>query len=230
MNISRPVKEILLSLLIVINGSSQQTNDPFKAEPPNKPNIKEISGGILQVGTVLLNKKKKEVSLPVVVNMNEGPMEYLVVTGKGKTHESLLVTSAEPFHLQVAMLLINCKGSDGKLIPEDEQKAIPGESVEMELRWMVGKKEMKSRLEKFVARADKKPVKEGPFIFNGSRMFDGSFLAQRDGSIVSLITDNSAQFNNPRAGRGDDDMWRPQRKGLPPLDSNGTLVIRVSRK
>ena len=229
MNGLRAVKEIFLSLLIVVNGSSQQqNNDPFKVEPPNKPSIKEISGEILQVGTVLLNKKRKEISLPVVVNMNEGPMEYLVVTGKGKTHESLLVTSAEPFHLQVAMLLINCKGSGGKLIPEDEQKTIPGESVEMELRWMVGKKEMKSRLERFVTRADKKPVKEGPFIFNGSRMFDGSFLAQRDGSIVSLITDNSAQFNNPRAGRGDDDMWRPQRKGLPPLDSNGTLVIRVA--
>jgi len=230
MNMPCPVKEILLSLLIVINGSSQQNNDPFKVEPPNKPNIKEVSDGIFQVGTVLLNKKRKEVTLPVAVNMNEGPMEYLVVTGKGKTHESLLVTSAEPFHLQVAMLLINCKGSDGKLIPEDERKAIPGDPVEMELRWMIGKIEMKSRLEKFVARADKKPVKEGPFIFNGSRMFNGSFLAQRDGSIVSLITDNSAQFNNPRAGRGDDDMWRPQRKGLPPLDSNGTLVIRVARK
>ena len=67
--------------------------------------------------------------------MNEGPIEYLVVTGKGKTHESLLVTSAEPFHLQVAMLLLNCKGSDGKLIPEDEGKAIPGEPVEIELLW-----------------------------------------------------------------------------------------------
>ena len=58
-------------------------------------------------------------------------------------------------------------------------------------------------------------------------MFEGSFLAQRDCSIVSLITDNAAQFNNARQGRGDDDLWRPQPKGLPALDSNGTLVIRV---
>jgi len=225
------MKTMCLTIILAIAlGVRGQEKNPFSPELPKKPSIKEISPGILQVGTVRLDKVKREISLPVMVNMNEGPMEYLVVTGKGKTHESLLVTSAEPFHLQVAMLLINCKGSDGRLIPEDESKVVPGEPVEIELRWKAGKKEKKTRLEKFVARADKKPVKEGPFIFNGSRMFEGSFLAQRDGSIVSLITDNAAQFNNPRAGRGDDDMWRPQAKGLPPLDSNGTLIIRVIGK
>jgi len=208
---------------------SAQERDPFKPEPPRKPNIKEITPGILQVGTVLLNKKKREISFPVTVNMNEGPIEYLVVTGKGKTHESLLVTSTEPFHLQVAMLLLNCKGSDGKLIPEDEDKAIPGEPVEIELLWKEKEIDKNLRLEKFVARKDGKPVKKGPFIFNGSRMFEGAFLAQSDGSIVSLITDNAAQFNNPRAGRANDDIWRPQPKHLPPLDSNGTLLIKVTR-
>jgi len=206
-----------------------QDKDLFKPEPPRKPNIKEIQPGILQVGTVRLNKAKREISFPVTINMDQGPIEYLVVTGIGKTHESLLVTSAEPFHLQVAMLLMNCKGSNGKLIPEDDGKDIPGEPVEIELQWKDGRKGQKSRLEGFVARIDKKPVKQGPFIFNGSRMFEGSFLAQRDGSIVSLITDNAAQFNNPRVGRSDDDVWRPQRKGLPPLDSNCTLVIRVMK-
>ena len=225
------MKEVFSTLLFVLIYSlNGQDNDPFRTVPPKKPSIKEVGDGIFQVGTVRLNKKKKEISFPVVVNMNEGPMEYLVVTGIGKTHESLLVTSAEPFHLQVAMLLLNCKGSDGKIIPEDEGKAIPGEPVEMELQWKADRKERKSRLEKFVSRADKKKVKEGPFTFNGSRMFEGTFLAQRDGSIVSLITDNAAQFNNPRAGRADDDLWRPQRKGLPPLDTNGTLVIRLLKK
>ena len=208
-----------------------QEKDPFgKPEPPRKPNIKEIAPGILQVGTVRLEKKKREIHLPVTINMNEGPLEYLVVTGKGKVHESLMVTTVEPFHLQVAMLLLNCKGSEGHLIPEDDSKPVPGEAVVMELHWTEGKKKKKARLENFFQRADGKKVKEGPFIFNGSRVFDGVFLAQRDGSIVSLITDNAAQFNNPRKGRDNDDIWRPQPKGLPPLDSNGTLVVRVLPK
>ena len=218
---------ILLAAALMVNG---QEDCPFgKPEPPKKPDIKEIKPGVFQVGTVRLEKAKREIVMPVSINLNEGPMEYLVVTGQGKTHESLLVTSAEPFHIQVAMLLLNCKGSNGRLIPEDANKPVPGEPVEMELHWKEGeaKKPKKARLESFVQRTDKKPVNPGPFIFNGSRVFDGTFLAQRDGSIVSLITDNAAQFNNPRKGRNDDEIWRPQAKGLPPLDSNGTLIIRV---
>ena len=223
------MKSLRITLFIACMGVSLsgQPKDIFAPEPPKKPDITETAPGVFQVGTVKLVKAKKEISFPASVNMHEGPMEYLVVTGKGKTHESLLVTSAEPFHVQVAMLLLNCKGSDGRLIPENDAQPVPGEKVAIEFHWKNDKKPMKAAIEKFVQRVDKKPMGNEPFVFNGSRMFEGSFLAQRDGSIVSLITDNAAQFNNARQGRADDELWRPQPKGLPALDSNGTVVIRV---
>ena len=207
-----------------------QEKNPFGKEPLPKAVIVDVAPGVKRVGAVTLDANKKQISLPVAINMNDGPLEYLVVTGKGKTHESLLVTHAEPFHIKVAMLLLNCKGSDGRLIPEDDEKPIPGEQVKVELHWKEEGQQKKSALERFVQRVDKKKVTEGPFVFNGSRVFQGTFLAQRDGSIVSLITDNAALFNNPRLGRDDDEIWRPQVKGLPPLDSNGTLVIKILKK
>ena len=207
-----------------------QEKNPFGKEPLPKAVIVDVAPGVKRVGAVTLDANKKQISLPVAINMNDGPLEYLVVTGKGKTHESLLVTHAEPFHIKVAMLLLNCKGSDGRLIPEDDEKPIPGEQVKVELHWKEEGQQKKSALERFVQRVDKKKVTEGPFVFNGSRVFQGTFLAQRDGSVVSLITDNAALFNNPRLGRDDDEIWRPQAKGLPPLDSNGTLVIKILKK
>jgi hypothetical protein len=207
-----------------------QEKNPFGKEPLPKAVIVDVAPGVKRVGAVTLDANKKQISLPVAINMNDGPLEYLVVTGKGKTHESLLVTHAEPFHIKVAMLLLNCKGSDGRLIPEDDEKPIPGEQVKVELHWKEEDQQKKSALEHFVQRVDKKKVTEGPFVFNGSRVFQGTFLAQRDGSVVSLITDNAALFNNPRLGRDDDEIWRPQAKGLPPLDSNGTLVIKILKK
>jgi len=169
------------------------------------------------------------VHLPVTVEMHEGPIEYLVVTGRGKVHESLLVTTAEPYHIQVAMLLLNAKGSEGKLVPEDAKQPIPGQPVDIELHWENNKTPVMARIEQFVQKIHPKPTaaKKGPFVFNGSRVFEGQFLAQRDGSIVSLITDSAAQFNNPRPGREDDELWRPQPKGLPALDTKATLVIRL---
>jgi len=207
-----------------------QEKNPFGKELLPKAVIVDVAPGVKRVGAVTLDANKKQISLPVAINMNDGPLEYLVVTGKGKTHESLLVTHAEPFHIKVAMLLLNCKGSDGRLIPEDDEKPIPGEQVKVELHWKEEGQQKKSALERFVQRVDKKKVTEGPFVFNGSRVFQGTFLAQRDGSVVSLITDNAALFNNPRLGRDDDEIWRPQAKGLPPLDSNGTLVIKILKK
>lgn len=221
------MKSFFLIFAALAQCAYAQPKDIFGSEPPKKPVIKETAPGLFQVGTVKLDKEKREISFPVSVNMHEGPMEYLIVTGKGKTHESLLVTSVEPFHLQVAMLLLDCKGSDGRMIPENDKKPVPGEPVAIEFHWENNGNRMKAPIEKFVQRVDKKPMGNKPFVFNGSRMFEGSFLAQRDGSIVSLITDNAAQFNNARQGRADDELWRPQSKGLPALDSNGTVIIRV---
>ena len=207
--ISNTMKRICLSLILSSTLVSTHAQDaPFKPEPLPQPVIKEITPDILQVGTVKLVKKAREVHIPVTIEMHEGPIEYLVVTGRGKVHESLFVTTAEPYHVQVAMLLLNAKGSGGKLISDETKKA---------------------RIERFVQTVHPKlqPAKKGPFIFNGSRVFEGQFLAQRDGSIISLITDNAAQFNNPRLGRDDDELWRPQPKGLPAVDSKATVVIRL---
>jgi hypothetical protein len=222
---------LFLILTSALLGARAQ-DDPFKPDPLPKPVIKEITPDVLQVGTVKLVKKAREVHIPVTIEMHEGPIEYLVVTGRGKVHESLLVTTAEPYHIQVAMLLLNAKGSGGKLIPENGNKPVPGQPVDIELHWKENGETRKARIEQFVqtVRPKLQPAKKGPFIFNGSRVFEGQFLAQRDGSIISLITDNAAQFNNPRPGRDDDEFWRPQPKGLPAVDSKATVVIRLLKK
>ena len=137
-----------------------QPKDIFGSEPPKKPDITETAPGVFQVGTVKLVKAKNEISFPVSVNMNEGPMEYLVVTGKGKTHESLMVTSAEPFHVQVAMLLMNCKGSDGRLIPENDTKPVPGEKVVIEFHWKDDKMPKKAPINEPVEPIKKPCVKK----------------------------------------------------------------------
>jgi hypothetical protein len=57
---------------------------------------------------------------------------------------------------------------------------------------------------------------------------EGSFAAQRDGSIVSVILDPAALINNPRPGRENDDLWIPNEKLLPPPDTSLTVLIRIN--
>ena len=205
--------------------------DPLDEEkPPPKPTVKEIRPGVFQVGGVLLDKSKKQISFPVLINMHEGLLEYILVTGKGKTHESLLVTRTEPHHIHVAMLLLGAKGAAGKEVPEDPRKPIPGEPFSMELSWKKDGKTFRVPVEQFIRnRVLKKPMKPGPFIYNGSIIFEGMFIAHRDGNLFSLITAPAALANNPRMGRHDDENWEAINEELPPLDSKATLIINLPK-
>ena len=67
-------------------------------------------------------------------------------------------------------------------------------------------------------------MSKGPFTFTGSRVWQGKFVAQTEGSLIALITDPDAVFNNPRPQRDADDTWVVRKQVVPPLDT----VVEVS--
>lgn len=208
--------------------------------------VRQLSTNVYQVGLVRFDKQARTVTFPAALNMNEGLIEYLLVTTSGKTHESLLRTDAEPAHIQVAMLLLGAKGAPGGWFPDPPtagpvvggkrgmaksgERKVPGEPVTVSVRWQVGKDDKQSPVENFVRDLRlKAPMTRGPFLFNGSRVWNGVFTAQREGSIVSLVTDADALFNNPRPGHDLDDVWEISPKDLPPLGTPMEVTIALSR-
>ena len=211
--------------------------------PPPPPSVRELAPGIFQVGTVRIEKKARTVSFPATLNMDDGTIEYLIVTTTGKTHESLLKTDTQPYHLHVAMLLLGAKGSGakpltnapagGNVTPEQlakfHDRPLPGDSVTIEVSWQIGERETRCRLEELVLnRKAKSPMTQGDFTFNGSQVWQGQYLAQQEGSLVSAITDPAAMFNNPRPGRDDDENWQVNPKGLPPVDTKVRVTITLA--
>jgi hypothetical protein len=224
---------------------AQQPSAPNAPASPalstNAP-VKEIAPGIFQVGAVRLDKAGRALTFPATLNMNEGLIEYLVVTTSGKTHESLLRTEVEPLHLQVAMLLLGAKGAQAKPLSKApvggplsvkelakaDAEAIKGEPVSIEVQWTAGGKKTQRRIEELVlSRATKSPMSKGDFVFNGSRVWEGTFVAQRDGSIISTIIDPDAMFNNPRPGREDDQIWEIIKKKAPAVGTPVELTITL---
>ena len=67
-------------------------------------------------------------------------------------------------------------------------------------------------------------------MYNGSRVVDGAFLAQRDGSIVSVIADPDSLADNPGPRRDDDDNWQALTANLPPLGTKATIQMRLLNK
>ena len=189
--------------------------------------LQQIASGVFQLGQVRVDSARKTVAFPAFVNMTAGLMEYFLVTSSGKTHESVLRTDVPPFQIQVAMLLLGARGTTNSF-PDDPAKPLPGDQVSLEIRWKMGRKEKHARAEEWVFNAKARTaMSKGPWIYNGSTVIDGSFIAQEQGSIISVMEDPYAQINNPRPGREDDTIWMVRKSKVPPLETPVEVIIQL---
>jgi len=216
---------VLFLLLVVPPRSEGQSN-----EPP----LKQISRDIFQLGAVRLDKSRKTIQFPAQLNMREGVIEYLLVNARGKA-----------YHIHLAMLLIGAKGAPQTpaLLSAPSEPfhinrppaasnappplAIVGDSVMIELAWQTptGRKRLPAE-DCIMNLATKTNASRGPWTYNGSRVVNGIFVAQREGSIVALIEDVDALVNNPRPGSDNDQIWQINSDILPPTNT----VVEVTFK
>lgn len=217
---------LFLAASKIAHGQADELKSAVTLAPTNAP-LREISPGVFQVGRVTLNKPARTVTFPAVLNMNEAAIEYLVVTDSGKIHESVLRTEAEPFHINLALLLLGVKGAGTNDFPTNAP-AIPGERVNLEVSWLSLEKEVRVPAEQLVQhRPTGKPLSKGPWVYNGSRVSEGTFMAQAEGSVIAVMLDPFAIINNPRPEAEQDDLWLVNTNGLPPLNWPVEVTIRV---
>ena len=211
-------------------------------EQPNPavkfPSIKEVSPGIFQVGGVSLNKETKTATFPGTINMTRGLIEYLLVQEGGKTHESLLATKVEPYHLHVAMLLLGAKVAkpDGEKAPPDTidaqyLKTAPkpkGDNVIIKVRWKDGDKDVEMNVEDLIQDdATKSPMSRGPWVYNGSMLSGGMFLAQEERDFAALVIDPAALINNTRPGSDNDQIWEIRANIVPKENTPVEISIQL---
>jgi hypothetical protein len=218
------------------------------AELTNPP-VRLVRPGLFEIGQVRLDEQQRSVSFPAALNLNQGPMEYLLVTVSGKTHESILRTEAEPYHIHTAMLLLGAatntllKKTGPPAVPgrissnptfqpffRPSNDTIPGDKISIEVTWSEGGKEIQRSAEELVLNQEtQRPLGRGNWIYNGSTVVQGVFLAQMDGSIVSLITDSAALANQTGPGRDNDKIWTVNTNRLPPFETPLTVTLRLEQ-
>jgi hypothetical protein len=229
----------LLPLLLI--GLSAFAEEPEQFKAP-----KEVAPGVFEIGSVRLDKTERTVTVPAKVNMVDGLVEYLCVTSKGSTHESVLVSDAGPQNVHVAMLLLGAKGAapkDGKAAPGQidaeflaKQPKLVGDRVILSVKWKDTEgKEQTVPAERWVMQriltrnkpAKESPMKDGPWLYNGSFLYEGRFVAQGQGIYAAVNTMPSALINNPRPGANDDKMWFANTKALPPVGTPVDFIVKL---
>lgn len=207
------------------------------APPPAKPAVREVSPGVFDVGKVRLDQKARCISFPGVLKMKRGLLEYLLVNPKGSVHESLLVTEVEANEIHVAMLLLGAKGGGVTAVAPPERldadylRAAPklmGDSVLISVKWKENDVDKNAPVEDWLFNESaKKEIVHGPWIYNGSILLEGRFLAQSEGNLVALVTSPTALVNNPREGKDNDQMWNVNGETTPGVGTPVEIIFKL---
>ena len=197
----------------------------------NRRLIKAISPGVLDIGGVRIYAEKGMVEFPAAVNMDKGLLEYLIVGKTGKTHESLLRTRIEPYHLQIALLMIGLKGTNNPLAEQGDPRKPEGDPVQVWIRWEHGGRTVKLRIERWVYNKNKNgPMQLTDWIFTGSFVYKRRFMAQMEQSIMAVFHDPAAMIDNPLPDGDSDEVWFVNEKKVPPEGTIVRVLIKKKRK
>lgn len=216
--------------------------DPIPLRPPlrestNSPaTLKAAGPGIFDLGKVRLNRAERSVSFPAVLNRASGGMEYFLVTAKGKTHESILRTDVAPTQIHLALLLLSAKGAEKTPLagPPNEYGGTPGlvlsgDPVTLEIAWRDNDREIRRPAEEVFAEAsDSSPPPKRHWVYNGSVVWNGTFLAQESGSVISLIPDPIALINLAGSAPGGTGVWLALADKAPPENVAVQVTIRLT--
>lgn len=190
--------------------------------------VMKIDENTYTIGNIYLEKDLKEITIPGHINMEEGLIEYLAVTEYGKTHESIAVLDIQPLHLQIALLLF---GLDyGRNLEFQGDSIAPrGDSVIIELAWINSKGDslVYSASELVKDYRTQTAMQSTAWIFTGSALYKGNFLADLDGSIIATYGDPAAILNNPLAGRVDDMVYGANDELLPEPGTKIKMRIKI---
>ena len=70
-------------------------------------------------------------------------------------------------------------------------------------------------------------MSNGAWVYNGSKVIEGTFIAQRDGSIVSIIFDPLALANNTRPGCENDEIWCVNTNAVPAFNTPVEVTFKL---
>ncbi|WP_319574340.1 YdjY domain-containing protein [uncultured Desulfobacter sp.] len=195
----------------------------------SSPKIKKIGKDTLQIGSVLLDKKERFIKLSGKINMRDGAVEYIACTPYGKLHESVLSIDADPYHIQIALLLLRAVPGNRPIEFQGAEQTPCGDPVALTVSWQnMGKDRVNYPIEKLLLNINSNETMEkADWVFVGSQMIDGQFMAQQEGSIIASFHDPFALIDHRSISGSDDTFFHANKRILPPVGMPVELIIHT---
>lgn len=177
--------------------------DPMQAGRKEPQPIKKISETLLQLGNILVDTQKKEITVPGRA-LPDQTLEFLATTKGGmKSYESAMELDTDAVTFNLALILIGLEKSRA-VAPQFHFDAtkIVGDPVEIFLEWGAGEAARKVRGEELLYDLQTKHVLSmGGWVYTGSTVTpDGRYMAEMDGVLIGFVHDPSSIIENSIGG------------------------------
>ena len=195
----------------------------------SKAPIKQINETQFQLDNIFIDVAKQEVMLPAAVNMKDGLVEVFLCARGGKVHESVFVAEVVPYYLQVALILIGLKDGHDDLYKSSKFR-VKGDSVEIWVDWKTAGVTHSYRAEELIwnMTADT-TMRKTSWVFTGSWVEQGRFIADDVKSLVTTYNDRAAIIDNPLTTGQNDEVYRANKKVLPTKETAVRITIKANQ-
>lgn len=204
-----------------------------------KPQIVKLADGRMKYGDIEFDPKTRQVRIPCSVNMNDGLLEFAVVHENGKIHESLLITKCSPTDINVVLKLLRYVASEelyaiekepGVLssnFPEVTEATKKAARVDLKLEWQQEGKTQKAALADWIMQATTtKSMSQEPWVYGGSMVYEGAFLAEMTGDIAAIFVSRGSLFLFPGKDNFNDEAWLANSKRIPAQGTHVYFIIQ----
>ena len=215
----------LVSILLLPLASFTQEQQP-QGPDREPPDVFKTAPHLYRLGDVEINAKARTLSMPGKVNMQKGLVEVFACTPRGKRHESVLVVDVDPIYLQLGLLLLGLSEGSNPSCPGEEPQPVGG-MMDIWVEWQVeGQKKVKRRAEELIMdlRTDE-PMQRTHWVFLGSMVYEGRFLARDIGSLITTYHDATAIIENPHPSCKDDTLYEANPDVVPPVGTPVKVTI-----
>ncbi|MBI3193814.1 MAG: hypothetical protein HYZ34_04995 [Ignavibacteriae bacterium] len=218
---------LLFTFFVRQNLYSLESDSTKQSRQSQENPIEKIGENTYRIGKLILNSNERSVTVQGTFNMEKGIIELVACAVGGKTHESVLVLDVVPYHLQVAMILLGLKYKGGVEYQGDPNRP-QGDSVEIFITWKNEEKEVTARAEDLIWDVKQSTTMEHtPWIFVGSRMVEGRFMADQEKSLITTFHDPFTIFDNPLQGGSNDELYLVNEKLVPKKGTPVTVTIKA---
>lgn len=205
----------LLALLAMLSAMAAARGDAA-GDPP------------LRLGRISVDRPTGTLHFPGTVNMASGPLEVIVATPRGRLHEALLVADVSPLQLQAMLYALQL--SNGPRLPDAVGRQ--GDLVDLDVSYAdAAGNTVRVPIETWIHDTRTgKPMERRGWVFLGSTMRDGAFLAEVEGNICINYSVGATVLDTPDPESAADTLHEVNSAVVPAAGTEVRIIVIPRKK